>query len=612
MASAPVHPDRRALPTWLARSTAAATAVSAAVAGSVATSGPLGALAGGVVGLLAVTTMRSASIRLVARVVVAVSAAVLVRYGFTAGSISGSGQLIALWVVAVVAVLVLTDRIGTEAAPALDGDGPLVAAAAPAPVGRTVVAVALAVVAAIVVLTPLVVPHVGRDAEPGEGATLDPTQGGALALQATDSLDMTQRPELTDEVVFTVDSDAATFWRGETFDVWDGRRWTRSDDRFVPLVAPDRLQLADDDLGARGADELEQRIRMEVAFADVVFAAPSPVEIDIDRPVRQRDDGTLQSAPMGRGTTYTVTSRREPLTAERLRAVDDGDTPPEVAARWASPPVATERVRDLADEVVGDATTRYDQILAIERWIGERVEYSIDAPLSPAGTDVVDHFLFEAEQGWCEQIASSLVVLARLNGIPARLATGYVPDERDPVTGAFTVRQRNAHAWTEVWFPEVGWVPFDPTADVPLAGEDQADPTIAGWLAEHAVVLVLVLGALLALVGPVRAWARRRRGRRAARPEGWVAVTDRRLDALGATVGRERLPDETATAFAEALVERYGDPRLGDVGALLDAALYSPRPPSPAEQLVADGVLAAVEAAGPVEPVAVDAGAGAR
>jgi transglutaminase-like putative cysteine protease len=412
---------------------------------------------------------------------------------------------------------------------------------------------------------------------------------------------MTQRPELTDEVVFTVDSDAATFWRGETFDVWDGRRWTRSDDRFVPLVAPDRLQLADDDLGARGADELEQRIRMEVAFADVVFAAPSPVEIDIDRPVRQRDDGTLQSAPMGRGTTYTVTSRREPLTAERLRAVDDGDTPPEVVARWASPPVATERVRGLADEVVGDATTRYDQVLAIERWIGERVEYSIDAPLSPAGTDVVDHFLFEAEEGWCEQIASSLVVLARLNGIPARLATGYVPDERDPVTGAFTVRQRNAHAWTEVWFPEVGWVPFDPTADVPLAGEDQADPTIAGWLADRAVLILVVLGAVIALVGPVRARIRRRRGRRAARPEGWVAVTDRRLDVLGAAVGRERRPEETATAFAEALVARYGDPRLGDVGVLLDAALYAPRPPSPAEQVVADGVLAAVEAAGPVE-----------
>jgi transglutaminase-like putative cysteine protease len=503
-------------------------------------------------------------------------------------------------------VLVLTDRIGTEAAPALDGEGAVVARSTPGSVGRTVVAVAISVLVAIVVLAPLVLPHVGRDAEPGEGATLDPTEQGTLALRATDSLDMTQRPELTDEVVFTVESEAATFWRGETFDVWDGRRWSRSDERFVPLVASDRLQLADDDLGARGADVLAQRIRMEVAYADVVYAAPSAVEIEIDRPVRQRDDGTLQSAPMGRGTTYTVTSRREPLSAQRLRAVDDGETPPEVLARWASPPVATERVQGLADEVIGDATTRYDQILAMERWIGDRVEYSIDAPLSPAGSDVVDHFLFEAEQGWCEQIASSLVVLARLNGIPARLATGYVPDERDPVTGAFTVRQRNAHAWAEVWFPEVGWVPFDPTADVPLAGEDQADLTIAGWLAEHAVAVVLAIALVVALVGPVSALVRRRRRARDARPVGWLAVADRRLDALGAVVDRARWPDETATAYGEALAERYGDLRLREVGAVLDVALYAPVPPSLADQAMVDDVLGHLEGAGP--PDRADAG----
>jgi transglutaminase-like putative cysteine protease len=416
---------------------------------------------------------------------------------------------------------------------------------------------------------------------------------------------MTQRPELTDAVVLTVDADAATFWRGQTFDVWDGRRWTRSDDRFTPLAGADRLRLPDDDLGARGGDVVEQRVRIEAPFAEVVYAAPTPVQIQIDRPVRQRDDTTLVSAPMGRGTTYTVLSRRQPLSAARLRSVQ-GETPPEVSARWAQDPVATDRVRTLAAELGAGATSRYDTIEAITKWMGSRVEYTIDAPLSPPDRDVVDHFLFDAEQGWCEQIASSLVVLARLNQIPARLVTGFVPAERDPLTGVFTVRERDAHAWAEVWFPDVGWVPFDPTADVPLAGEDQADPTLAAWLVEHALVLALAVAAVVLVVGPVRAARRRRRDARAARPVGWAARTDVRLVGLGELVERPRAPWETASGYGAALAERYRDPRLEAVGRLIDDALFAPTEPAPAAQARADEALADLEAAGPPDrgPVA--------
>ena len=62
---------------------------------------------------------------------------------------------------------------------------------------------------------------------------------------------------------------------------------------------------------------------------------------------------------------------------------------------------------------------------------GQRRKYSLDAPLAPQGVDVVDDFLFHSKVGWCEQIASSLVVMARSVGIPARLATGFVSDSRD-------------------------------------------------------------------------------------------------------------------------------------------------------------------------------------
>ncbi len=255
---------------------------------------------------------------------------------------------------------------------------------------------------------------------------------------------MTQRPELTDEVVFTVESDRRTFWRGETFDRWDGRTWTRSDPQRYAVSSDGTVLPGVDDLGVNGDDEFTQRIRIEADFADVVYAASSPVRVEARRPLAQRFDGTLTTAgfAMGRGATYTVTSRRTVLSPELLREAGRQPVPEGIRDRYAADPTATPRVREAARQVTEGLDSTYDQVLALERWMGERAEYSLDAPLSPTGVDVVDHFLFESRQGWCEQIASSLVVLARANGIPARLVTGFVPEERDPVTGTFVVRAR--------------------------------------------------------------------------------------------------------------------------------------------------------------------------
>ncbi|MCB0959179.1 MAG: transglutaminase domain-containing protein [Acidimicrobiales bacterium] len=592
--SAPRHADRSDAPRWLVVALVASASLAAGIAGRFSVHGQVsadtGLLVGAGLGALAVVGLPSLSLRQTARWVLFVSAAVLVRFGLLGSGATGGGQVLLVYLVAAVAVLVLTGQLAHESVPPVVAEreperrGPLAAL-------RTIAVISALVVLAALVVAPWVLPRVGSATQPGEGASLRSTDGGGPALRAVDSLDMTTRPELGDEVVFTVEADRASYWRGETFDVWDGRRWTRSDPTFRPLLVGDRLQVGDDDLGARGDDELVQRIRVESSYADVVFATPSAVEVEIDRPVRQRPDGTLVAAPMGRGATYTVTSRRQPLSEARLRAVDAEATPDAVLEQYAQPPVMTDRVRDLAPTLVAGAATRYDAIRAIETWMGDRVEYSLDAPLAPEGVDVVDHFLFDAEQGWCEQIASSLVVLARANGIPARLVTGFVPGDRDPVTGRWLVRAREAHAWAEVWFPEVGWVPFDPTADVPLAGEDGGPQTIAEWLADHLVLLALGAIAVALAAGPLRAAVRRRLAARADRPQGWAAETDARLAALGDRVDRPRRLDETAGAYATALAERWADPRLAAVGHALDDALYAPAPPDAARRAACDEVL---------------------
>ena len=594
------HPDRAACPAWLTWSLSVSVSAATGVAVQSALADRLepssGFLLGFGLGMLAMIGLPSLSIRLLARTLVFVSALGLIRFGLITGSISTGGQGLLIWVVAAAFALVLADRVSNQAAPPLRGVPAGTGSSRPSSTFRSAGVVAAAVLLVAIVLTPLLLPHFGSATEPGEGATLRSTESDSSIMRSTDSLDMTSRPELTDEVVFTVDTDRATFWRGQTFDVWDGRSWTRSDGRFLPLAGPGTPRLADDDLGARGSDVVEQRFKMMAPYNDVLYAAPTAVGLEVDRPVRQRADGTLVSAPLGRGAAYSVTSRRAPLTPDRLRAVRGG-IPAAVRQQYASPPVTTDRVRAAATEITAGATSEYDQILAIQRWMGDRVEYSLDAPLAPEGVDVVDHFLFEAEQGWCEQIASSLVVLARANGIPARLVTGYVPDDHDPVTGLYTVRQKDAHAWAEVWFPEVGWVPFDPTADVPLAGDDRSDATITEWIQDHLVVIGLAIGAVVLLVGPVRLLVRRHRARRAARPVGWAGIADHGLDALGERAGRPRRADETADAYARALSLRYREPRLADVGRLIDEATYAPRPPSEPRQQEADALLAQLAAA---------------
>jgi len=625
----PLHADRAGLQAWLLWATAAATALCCGVAGSVAATGEArspsaGVLAGVVLAALAVVGLRSISVRLAARSMLVVSAGVLIRFGVLGGSVASGSQAILAWVMGAVAIFVLTDRIGTDGQAALDepgsggvahpgarsagwgGAGPGRADAVRT--ARATVSSAVAVVLVVLVVTPIALPRLARSTSPGEGPRLPAEDGGSTVLRATDSLDMTSRPDLTDEIVFRVTTDRATFWRGETFDAWDGRRWTRTEGGRSAVRIDGSVDVGPDDLGAVGRDRFVQRFRIETTFSDVVYGAPSAVRVDAGRALAQRNDGTVTTAgvALGRGATYEVESRRPELTEELLRSAGRGPVPADIRARYAADPVITDRVRKAATSVTADADTTYDKIRALEQWMGERTEYSLDAPLSPEGVDVVDHFLFESREGWCEQVASSLVVLARANEIPARLVTGFVPDERDPVTGTYVVRARDAHAWAEVWFPDVGWVPFDPTADVPLASTDQTTPSWGQWLIDHAVIIGLALAAVALLAWPLVVLGRRLRRRFVARPRTWAGRADARLVELGERVDRSRREDETATTYAYALAERYHDARLVRVGESVDDTLFSPDPPGADLQAAMDRILDEIDAAGApdIQPVA--------
>jgi transglutaminase-like putative cysteine protease len=613
-----VHDDRLGVDPLVLSVLAGTSALLAGGAGQVVlvpfeVSPPVGFAVGVAVALVVTVAFRSVSLASSARTFVVIGAVAQIRLATLGESVLSGSQGTLAWVVAACLVLVLADRVASGAVEPMRGWTPPPDRAR---LVRAVTATTLAVVAVVLVVAPLLLPHVSRAARAGEGPRLQSQAEGGLNIRATDTLDMTTRPDLSDEVVFTVDADRGTFWRGQTYDRWDGRRWTQTTPRRFPLVGGDEVVHGPDDVGVTGGEVVTQRFRMEVTYSEVVFAAASAVRVESPRALLQGADATLVTAaePLGRGTTYTVVSRRHALDDATLRAAT-GPVPAAIEERYAQPPTASPRVLDAALAATEGATTTYDKVRALERWMGERTEYSLDAPLSPVGVDVVDHFLFETRLGWCEQVASSLVVMARANGLPARLVTGFVPGEVDRLTGTYVVRAEHAHAWTEVWFPDLGWVAFDPTASVPLAGADQADRSLGRWILDHLLALVLGVGALALLAWGVAVLVRRRRADHADRPVGWVAEADARLGAVGERVGWPRAPSETATTYAASLGRRLRDPGAAEVGSVIDLALYAPVEPDAEARARVEQVLDRLDAvdpdASPAPPrsVAVDADA---
>ena len=144
------------------------------------------------------------------------------------------------------------------------------------------------------------------------------------------------------------------------------------------------------------------------------------------------------------------------------------DYPEDIRIHYLPLPLALpERVRELAYEIGRGLTNPYEKATAIESYLRTNYPYTLDVPPPPEGRDVADYFLFELKQGYCDYYATAMVVLARANGLPARFVSGYSPGSYDAPNAQYIIREKNAHSWAEIYFPEFGWVEFEPTASQP-------------------------------------------------------------------------------------------------------------------------------------------------
>ena len=368
------------------------------------------------------------------------------------------------------------------------------------------------------------------------GSSRSTTPGSSGSYDGfTDSLDTSVRGDLGDAAVMKVRANKPAFWRGQTFTDFDGRRWS-STATSEQRVSRDNTIINPSlgDVRPSKSIPLEifsQTYFMQVDMTNLLFGAYRPTETDFAGDVWVQSDGTFRSTvTLPAGSVYSVVSNRPQVTSEILRSqgkVDSRLTDEGLSAfedELAISETTTDRTIDLATELVGSAPTTYDGVLALEAWLGSNVEYDLDSPIPSEGADAVDDFLFESKRGFCEQIASSMVMMLRSQGIPARLAVGYASGSYDSFSGVFTVKASDAHAWAEVWFPEIGWQPFDPTAAVPLAGETSASSIGRAFISDIAEMItdyfLFILGAgLFLFVGKLSITAFRRRRHR--RRIGW-------------------------------------------------------------------------------------------
>ncbi len=442
--------------------------------------------------------------------------------------------------------------------------------------------------------------------------------GGYLGF--ADALNTALRGSLSNALVMQVRAQRPSYWVGETFDTWQGQSWTESQPvprRPLRESSPFDLPLS---LGAVPfGQSVLQTFYIASPTANLVFHAESAEELWFPSgKIYVDSDGTIVSPlGLGAGSIYTVDSQVSTATPAQLRADESPFAlPPGQLAQEVQLPHAYPRVLALAQAVTAHDTNTYDEVQSLIRWIGAHTHYSENIPPLPAGADTVDEFLFGNRVGFCEQISTSLAVMLRSLGIPAREAVGYVPGGYNPITDLYQVHADDAHAWVQVWFPGYGWEDFDPTASVPATAPSPGATAlhdVGSALRRVPPVPVVVVLALAALGVVVVRWRR-------SRPTTWAEQVVRRAERFGRRAGRPRRPDETLREYA-ARLDALSGPAASTwtrlAGSVEASAYGGTDPPPPQQRALVDEARRARRPSGSArepdpEAARVPAGAGMR
>jgi len=285
------------------------------------------------------------------------------------------------------------------------------------------------------------------------------------------------------EVAFTVFQETGHYWRVQTKSIYTGDGWEGSQDGDVHLIENLPYEISDPFFTQNNTEQpVEATVELEAGvtfiplpYGQVLLSSRADgwqipagqIQHDI---LNNRIIHNQQSNPM---TQFQISSIKSEYTPEELRNVNFpyNYTEHESQAEYLQlPSTLPVRVTELAQDLTIDADTIYDQVIAIQSYLKDsgNFRYSkTDASFTPEGRDYVDYFLFDTQVGYCDNFSTSMVVLLRSIGVPSRWVKGYTQGNRteleDETFNQYTVLSSHAHSWVEVFFPGIGWLPFDPT-----------------------------------------------------------------------------------------------------------------------------------------------------
>lgn len=271
-------------------------------------------------------------------------------------------------------------------------------------------------------------------------------------------------PTVVMRIAISRDFTAPLYWRGIALDSFDGMSWRDSDrSQFRIGKDGDEFILFSHD----PADAVEQTVYVEPMDSNVIFGLSEIAAIRSDSYYLMADENLGLSIPRkaGRRVTYTVRSiiRESESTAD--------------TRRYLQYPGGLEGLSGLARDLTKGVEDPLRMALILEQHLKSQYNYSLNVPQTPVGVNPIEDFLFRTKRGFCEHYATSMVMMLRASGIPARIVNGFLGGERNAYGDYVIVRQSDAHSWVEALI-NGRWKRFDPTPPAPPS----AVPTVLVFL----------------------------------------------------------------------------------------------------------------------------------
>ncbi len=266
------------------------------------------------------------------------------------------------------------------------------------------------------------------------------------------------------------------YWQAIVYDTYEDGGWRSTESDTGDLVHyPDDGALNVPLTTSRTV--ITQTVTNYLPNSSFLYAAPEVISSDRQMLVDATYDPegqTLVTSLRSRfilrqGDQYQVVSRVSVADATSLRAA------PTTYPQWIQdrylqlPDTVTPQTLALATDLTAGQANPYDKAIAVRDYLRANLSYNDQIDAAPEGIDPVHYALFDLKEAYCTYYASAMAVMLRSQGIPARVVSGYALGEYDEPSQSYRVRAANSHTWVEVFFPNYGWIHFEPTSSIPVA-----------------------------------------------------------------------------------------------------------------------------------------------